>query len=401
MAKKLTTKSVENAKPGPERKEIPDPGCQGLYLIVQPSGHRSWAVRYRANGVPTKMTLGSWPALTLAGARKAAAEALLELERGNDPTEARRAAKIKAAAACADTVTAVCEEYLKREGRRLRTVGQRVSILKRLVYPAIGDRQIDSIKRSELIRMLDKIEDRSGGRAADITLGVLRRIFHWHALRADQFSSPIVRGMARQNAKDHKRSRTLTDDELRAVWGATADGAPFSALIRLLVLTSGRRSEVAGMHRDEVDADGLWTLPAGRSKTKSEVCRPLSQAAQAILAARPSVEDSPWVFSSTGHGSLMNFSRAKSQLDAASGVTGWRLHDLRRTARSLMSRAGVNPDVAERCLGHALSGIRATYDRHQYIDEMRHAFETLAAQIELIINPPRGDVVPLRRPGRA
>jgi integrase len=93
------------------------------------------------------------------------------------------------------------------------------------------------------------------------------------------------------------------------------------------------------------------------------------------------------VFTTTRTGPLKSFSEPKAKLDAASGITNWRIHDLRRSSRSLLSRAGVNPDIAERCLGHALPTIRATYDRHRYVDEMAHAFETLAALIERIVNP--------------
>jgi len=112
----------------------------------------------------------------------------------------------------------------------------------------------------------------------------LRRIFHWHETRTDDFRSPIIRGMgARQNTVEHRRSRILDDAEIRKLWAATADGSPFSALVRFLLLTSARRNEAAAMKFDEV-VDGIWTLPASRSKTKVEVIRPLSKAAQAILA---------------------------------------------------------------------------------------------------------------------
>ena len=209
---KLTAKAIENIKAGPVRREIPDAGCAGLYLISQPSGARSWAVRYRFNGKPAKLTLGPWPAMTLAAAREAAVTAQRELERGNNPAKAKADAKIKADAAKADTVTAICENYMKREGGKLRTstLGQRESIFRRLVYPTLGDRPIDSIKRSEIVRLLDKIEDGTGPRMADVALAVLRRVFTWHALRDDDFASPIVRGMGRQNAKDHRRARILS-----------------------------------------------------------------------------------------------------------------------------------------------------------------------------------------------
>src|SRR5262249_32303022 len=137
------------------------------------------------------------------------------------------------------------------------------------------------------------------------------------------------------------------------------------------------------------------TLPAERSKTKTEIVRPLSKAAQAVLAAQPrGIGD--YVFT-PGAAPLRNFSDAKRKLDAVSGLSGYQLHDLRRTSRSLLSRAGINSDIAERCLGHALPAIRATYDRHHFLDEMAHAFQALAALIERIVNPTDAAVIAFRR----
>jgi integrase len=384
MARKLTAKAIENLRPRPKRHEISDNGC-GLFLVMQPSGAKSWAVRFRYAGRPTKLTLGPWPRLTLAAARKGAADALHDLANGIDPSAARKAAKRKAAESEANTVAAICNEFLQRESKRLRTIDQRERILRRLVYPVIGNRPINSLKRRDIARLLDSIEDHNGQRMADATLAALRRVFNWHAARDDEFVSPIVRGMGRQNVAEHRRSRTLDDDELRRLWAATADGQRFSNLIRFLLLTTARRGEAAEMRWDEV-ADGIWTLPASRSKTKSEVVRPLSRAAQAVLAAQPRITD--WVFTTTRTGPLKSFSEPKAELDAASGVTNWRIHDLRRSSRSLLSRAGINSDVAEKCLGHLPRNvIIQTYDRHSYAAEMAHAFEALAALIERIVNP--------------
>jgi integrase len=397
MAKKLTSKFVENVKPLPERKEYPDGGT-GLYLVVQSTGVKSFAGRYRHLATPKKLTLGRWPRLALAAARKDWATALHELAQGHDPAAAREGAKLKAAEAKRDTVANICAEYMRREGCKLRTSDARESILRRLVYPVVGDRPITEVKRSEIVRLLDRVEDHNGPRMADVCLATLRRIFHWHEKRTDEFRSPIIRGMARQKVAEHRRTRVLDDDEIRKLWASTADGSPFSTLTRFLLLSAARRGETAGMKWSEIDAGGLWTLPASRSKTGAEIVRPLSAGALALLAELPRIEGCPFVFiSATGHTPISQFSMPKTRLEAASGVTGWRLHDLRRTARSLLSRAGVNVDMAERCLGHALPAIRATYDRHQYIDEMRHAFETLAALIERIVNPPDAAVLAFRR----
>ena len=377
MAKKLTDIGIRNLRPGLARREIPD--GNGLYIVVQPSGRKGFAVRYRFAGAPRKLTLPA--GLTLAAARRLAADAVYQVAQGIDPAETKKAAKVVAAEATANTVAAICAAYMKREGGKLRTADQRERIFRRLIYPAIGERHVDSIKRSELVHMLDQIEDRSGARMADVTLAALRRVFHWHALRSDEFRSPIIRGMGRQNAVEHRRSRVLTDDELRRVWEAAGEG-PFGAMTKFCLLTSARRNEAAHLRWHEIGADGVWTLPARRSKTKTEVARPLSEMALALLNERPRIIDCDYIFTANGITPIANFSKPKSTLDARSGVTGWRLHDLRRTARSLLSRAGVNSDIAERCLGHAMPGVRGTYDRHTYLDEMRHAFDALAAQIQ-------------------
>jgi integrase len=386
----LTDVSIRNLKPGPIRREIPDPGARGLYVVVQPSGAKSFAVRYRFKGKPRKLTLNG---MTLAAARQAAATALLEVNQGRDPGEAKKTAEEKAAAAAADTVQAICEEFIRREGGRLRTVDERQRILARLVYPKLGSRPVDALKRTEIVRLLDRIEDTSGPRMAHQTLSVLRRVLNWHASRSDEFRSPIVRGMGRVNTKDRARSRILTDDELRRVWAtATAGEGPFPAFIRFLLLTGARREEVAAMPWAELDGAGNWELPSSRNKAKFDLLRPLSQAARVIVAEQPRTSD--FVFTG-GRRPLSGISKLKKAFDESCGVTGWILHDLRRSARSLMSRAGVNSDHAERCLGHVIPGVRGIYDRYEYRDEKAKVYEALAAQIERIVEGPQDNVVAL------
>ena len=394
MAKRLTDIAIQNLKPGAARREIPD--GNGLYVVVQPSGKKGYAVRYRYFGAPRKLTLPG--GLSLAAARRMAADATYQVAQGIDPAVAKKAAKIEAAVARENTVANICAEYMRREGGKLRTFDQRQGIFRRLILPVIGDRQIDTVKRSELVRLLDQIEDRNGVRMADVTLALLRRIFNWHALRSDEFNNPIVRGMSRQDAKAARRSRVLDDDELRRVWQATTktEVQPYGALVRLALLTSARRGELAGLRWDETDGNGVWALPAARSKTKAQVVRPLSKAAALELDALPRFQDCPYVFTANGITPIRSFSDPKEKLDAASGVHGWRYHDCRRTARSLLSRAGVNSDVAEKCLGHSRGDIIERYDQHKYIEEMRHAFEALAALIKRIVSPPTDVVVPLR-----
>ena len=161
---------------------------------------------------------------------------------------------------------------------------------------------------------------------------------------------------------------------------------PFNAFIRFLLLTGCRRNEGANLRWGEI-TDSDWLLPAARHKNKTtDLMRPLSKAALAIVEAQPRIDASPCVFSHTGKRPI-RFGRASRAFMVSSGIRGWRLHDLRRTSRTLLSRAGINADICERCLGHALPGIRGTYDRHQYRHEMAHAFEALAALVDRIVNP--------------
>jgi len=358
-----------------------DASLPGFGLMVTTKGHPSFVVQYRAGRRSRRMSLKS--GLTLQDARREAKKLLGDVARGNDPLDRRR----KEAAAGADTFRSISDEYLKRESKSLRSIGQREAILQRLIYPKLGARPIADIRRSEIVRLLDKIDDERGPSSADMALAVIRRVMSWHASRSDDFRSPIVRGMSRTKPKERARSRILTDDELRAVWSAAeASTGLFGPFVQFLLLTAARRTEVAQMTRCEVVGD-VWTIPQERYKTGLELVIPLSPLAARALSRLPAIGDGNLVFTTDGRRPFSGYSKAKTKFDKECGVTGWALHDLRRSARSLMSRAGVSADIAERCLGHVIAGVRGTYDRYAYLAEKRHAFEALAALIERIVNP--------------
>src|SRR5262249_9140196 len=158
------------------------------------------------------------------------------------------------------TLASITAEYLKREGSKLRTLRQRESVFRRQIFPALGARAITEIGRRDVVKMLDKVEDDSGPRAADEALAAVARLFNWHAARDDVFRSPIVRGMRRARpASERARTRILTDDELRRVWRAAEEmGYPFGRLVQFLLLTAARRTEASAMRWSELS--GLdWT----------------------------------------------------------------------------------------------------------------------------------------------
>jgi hypothetical protein len=198
MAKRLTAIGVEQTKARERRFEVPDGGCVGLYLQVQPSGNKRWAVRYRLNGKPQKFTLAA--GLGLKAARAAATEVLHKVEQGIDPSAEKRAAKVAAEVRAGNTLRVIAESHMRFEeskpaDKRLRTIGQRRRVFERLIFPKLGGLPVAQIKRSEIVWLLDNVQAERGPRMADEVLSVLSILFTWHAKRTDDFHSPIVRGM--------------------------------------------------------------------------------------------------------------------------------------------------------------------------------------------------------------
>jgi Arm DNA-binding domain/Phage integrase family len=372
MRTRISKRTVDKLQPG---QAIADLDINGFSARCLPSGTICYDLRYRtATGERRRLSLGLHGSITPDQARSIAEKRLDELAKDRDPALERQRQRTT-------TVNAVLDNYVERVLGTKRSKGAQVSAFDRLVRPEIGTRSIYDLRRADIAGLLDKIEDSAGPVAADRTLAYIRAAFHWQEGRDDNFTSPIIRGMSRTSTKERQRKRILSDNELRAVWKATMEHGTFGALIRFLLLTAARRDEARMMPWQEIKGSDSY-LPARRNwKTKLELVRPLSKAARDVLNTMP--RKSAYVFAGR-NGAISNHGGLKVRFDKDSGVTGWRLHDLRRTARSLMSRAGVPSDHAELCLGHVLPGIRATYDIHPYLDEKREAFEKLAALVHTI-----------------
>ena len=184
----LTDRFTHSVKPrGGKRAEYFDETIRGLALRVSTEA-KSWCFHYTTNGTRKRLTLGTYPATSLSKARTLASEARGRLEDGKDPSTVRATAE--------NTIKAICEGYLFREGSTLRTGKERSRVLNRLVYPKLGHMQIDAMRRSDIVRLLDGIEDENGPVMADKALAFLSRVFSWHASRSDEFRSPLVRGMS-------------------------------------------------------------------------------------------------------------------------------------------------------------------------------------------------------------
>jgi integrase len=384
---RLTVKNVETMRPGTDRREIPDDHMSGLYLVVQPSGAKGWAVRYRHQGVSRKHTLGSYPAIDLKAARALAGKALRAVAEGRDPGRE----KILARAAKADSVDHLVEEFLERHVRRANrpsTAHETERLFRQNVLPRWCGRLVHEVSRRDVLDLLDRTVDRGAPVVANRVLAAVRKFFNWCVARDILAASPCA-GVKPPTA-ERARDRVLSDDELkRVLQAADKIGGTFGPLVKLLALTGQRRDEIARLRREEVDIENrLLTLPAERTKNNQPHEVPLSDAALTVLNNVPHVAGSPYVFTTNGGASpASGYSKNKRRLDALlpAGMPPWRLHDLRRTAASGLARLGINLPVIEKVLNHAsgsFAGIVGVYQKHSFADEKRAALEAWGRHIQ-------------------
>lgn len=387
MRKTLTDKGVAALKPLPQRYAYADPELRGHYVRIQPSGVKSFVTVARdpTSGKQAWTTIGPCDALGIEAAREMARAALSRVRAGLPAVEAE-------GETFADVASGWVRRHVIPKGLRSRPEIER--LLNRHILPAWKGRAFLAIRRSDVAALLDHVEDNHGSRQADYCLNIVRSITNWYAARNDNYNPPIVRGMRRQNPSAQARARILDDDEIRAIWKQAEAYGTFGAIVRLALWTGQRRAKLVTIKFSDL-SDDVWTISKVPREKNSAGTLVLPKAAIAVVQEQDRMGANPYVFAGRGNGPVNGFSKAKARFDKACGVTGWRLHDLRRTARSLMSRAGVRPDIAERVMGHAIGGVEGVYDRHSYRDEKADALNRLAALIDSIVS--HENVLPLAK----
>jgi integrase len=401
----LTDRSVQGLKPAlaGSRTVVWDALLPGLAVRVSGKGKRSfYAVRRRTGAQqPSWVLLGAYPAMTLAEARAAAREALGALLEGHDPATlalAKGHAKEEAERRSeAGKFCAVAEHFIKQHLPRLRTSRAAEALIRRELIPVLGDKPMGEIRRRDVIALLEAIvvrgetaqgraRPRSGGEyAARHALAQLRKIFNWALSRDIEGLEANPCGRVKEGdllGASKARDRVLTDAELRIVWAAAqATSYPFGPLVRGLLLTGQRLSEIAKARLSEIDVGGtVLMIPAERMKGKSVHVVPLTDRMSELLAELPSFSGGDFLFTTTaGRRPISGFSKMKRRFDKTVAELGpvahWTLHDLRRTARTGMAAAGVEVFFAELVIGHRQGGVHRVYDLHRYEAEKREALE--------------------------
>jgi integrase len=376
------TKSAIDALPTPQSDLIYwDAGCPGFGVKVTPKGRKVFIVLYRTGGAGSKLrkyTIGPYGRVTLHQARVAAQKVFVAKLDGRDPAAERREAKRRVVA---DRVEDLLETFIAQRLSQNRSGGEISRLLRREVGRPWAGRSIHEITKRNVVEVVTAIEQRGAPVGANKALKSIKTFLRWCVGRAVLDQSP-AEGVPLPT-KEVTRDRVLDDEELaRIILTARQIGGPYGGIVEFLALTGQRREEVARLQWES----RIWTIP--KSRTKNAKAHVVHLSEQALAAVKRADQRGPLVFSLLGTKPFQEFSRAKRELDQLSEVTGWRLHDLRRTCVSGMARLGVAPHVADKILNHqsgTISGVAAVYQRHQFLAERRAALDQWGAHVSQLL----------------
>jgi len=375
-----------------------DTGCPGFGVKVTPHGRKVFIVLYRTGGAGSKLrkyTIGPYGRVTLHQARVAAQKVFAAKLEGRDLAAEKREAKRRIVA---DRVEDLLETFIAHRLSQNRSEGEIARLLRREMGKTWAGRSIHEISKRDVVELVSAIEQRGAPVAANKTLKSIKTFLRWCVGRAVLDQSPAE--SVPLPSKEIARDRVLDDNELaQVILAARKMGGPYGGIVELLALTGQRREEVSRLQWDELDlAQRVWTLPKSRTKNAKAHVVHLSEQSMAVLARAD--QSGPYVFSLLGTKPFQEFSRAKRLLDELSGVSGWRLHDLRRTCVSGMARLGIAPHIADKILNHqagTISGVAAVYQRHEFLAERRKALDIWGAHVgELLKRAAREDRADLR-----
>jgi integrase len=410
MRMKFTDKAIKALKPKTERYLVLEENAHGqgtLGMRISPVGRKSWVFVYFFQGRPRMYTLGVYPEKTVAEAHQAHADAVMALERGEDP--GAKALVEKTALKKAPTMTELAAEYLKQWAKpRKRSWKEDERILNRDVLPGWGTRKAQHITRRDVITLLDGIVDRGAPIAANRTLAVIRKVFNFAVSRDLVETSPCTAVSA--PSRERRRERFLDETEIRGLLQRLPQAkmlAQSKLAIKFMLLTAQRCGEVLGAEWSDINLDfAWWTIPAEKAKNQMAHRVPLSPQALAVLKEVKALNrGEQFVFPSPRGDKEMTptvLALAVRRSAEQFKMEHWTPHDLRRTAASHMTGMGVPRLVVSKILNHVEPGVTAVYDRHSYDSEKREALFAWGKKVaELEKDKPKLKVVRGKSEGKS
>lgn len=437
--KEFTDFGLKNEPPADKgkRKYLWDSKADGLGLRITDKGVKAFVIMPRIKGELWLKTLGTYPQTSLKEARINAGLLLSRVRAGEDPRSEERQEKEAETAAMAPpapvdiyTVRKAVAAYEKAHISRLKPRSQLEARrpLQKILLTKWPDRALADVSKADLREVLSGMAESGNPVAANRALANLKAFFNW-CLGEDRLTVNPCIGIRDPGGNETSRDRILSDEEIRTLWPILEEtGYPFGSLAQFLLATSQRRDEGANLRWSEIaDLEGgnpVWTIPAAKNKGGRLHEVPLSPLAVRLLRSLPRIVVeteagkpvlSDFVFTTTGKGPVSGFSDGKERMDkltvrefkkiehetgkSPAPLARWTLHDLRRTAASGMARDDIPPHVVSRVLNHSpgkAEGITAVYNRHGYLREKRHALETWAGKLEILIRPVGANVVRMR-----
>ena len=371
MEKVLNKRLLDTLEPPDHgRMVIRDRLQPGLRVRVTPKGIKTFSCIYRWQGRQRRESLGKWPITTVKIARDRTKQILATVASGRDP---RRKG--------ADTVGDVAILFDQYCQHRIVAHQKMKRAIENHVLPKLGNLPIKALRRGDVHDILDDMVAQGKVGAAREVRKHLHRMLSWAANR-DLIDANPLHNMERDDLAANKDAgRELTAEELKKIWSACLEmGYPWGDLYRLLILTGQRRSDWGDAVWDEVSDDTL-TVAASRYKSRRDHIVPLSGPAKQIVDNLPR-QAGDYLFSTKeGHVAVCAWSGAKKKLDAFSGVTGWRTHDLRVTVESRLAALKFSLEIRGAVLGHARQGLQRVYQKYDFSSEKRLALEAHAREV--------------------
>ena len=427
-----TDREIKAAKSATPRTDYRVRGSKNLQLRVTARGSKTWALAYRSplTGKWSKAAIGTYPAMSLAGAKERAQELAVAIRKGVDPVhDKRRQALLES---FEDLSKHYMLEHLARNsrgGKRSKSTEEAQRLLDKDILPKIGRMRAELVKRHHVMEVVEAIAKREAFVAADRTLGLIRAIFNWSCGSGRLDHNPTI-GLKRRNTSRPK-TRTLSSAEIKTFWHVSENlkgmTRPIRDALRLQLLTGLRINEITEASRSEIDFENrLWIIPAERTKSERELQLPLPQAAIALIRriiaqedleeerrarryreqyqrpellfpsrVRPSRRSGPdkplkWQRRVPGsldpHAASRGLVRCRSDFMTAGIKEPFNTHDLRRTVATHLGELGVADEIIERILNHAPRTVAGKHYNHaKYLSEMRDALDKWSEKLTVLV----------------
>jgi integrase len=384
----LTDTRLRALKPQAKRYERND--RDGLLIEVQPSGHMTWRYRYTVNGRRERMTIGPYPAISLAESRRLRLEAEALVARGISPArEKKRQKHLGDVATMTDLAERWIAEVLRPAAKK--SSSQAETYLRRDCLPRIGHFSPAEVTTLDIRRCVDAVLARGHGQAARKVRDVLKRVFEFGEGLGIVRGNPAVVIRPAHVAPARSRSRTLQPGEIRPFLDAIYQSSisrPLKLAFHLLVLVPARKGELIAARREHFDLDaGRWTIPCETSKTGAPLTHELPSQALVLVRELLGLSQTEWLLPSTRRYGLNHISKGtlNQALRTVEGLPeGIVTHDLRRTVRTGLGELGVPEAVAELCLNHRPRGVAGIYDRSERIAERGRALQRWADYVDTL-----------------